>query len=180
MTLTIAQEFSLALVEDRAEQDSFKPLIAKFEELKEVLQSNFKMRRKVSKWYGKTTYTVDPAINLEIEDKITHSSGKYLFITINGCGCVMGLGEIGELKDRLYFIEQPYFPGSNMKNNTCVYIRSGLFGTYDYCLENKITNVQLFSGLIKKYKQFLLENKITNVQLFSELDKKYKQFLVVK
>jgi predicted metal-dependent RNase len=33
--MTIAQEFSLALVEDRAEQFGFEPLIAKFEELKE-------------------------------------------------------------------------------------------------------------------------------------------------
>jgi hypothetical protein len=151
--MTIAQEFSLALIEDRAEQDSFKPLIAKFEELKEVLQSNFKMKRKNSKWYGKTTYTVVPTLNLEIEDKITHSSGKYLFIRISGHGFVMGLGEIGELKDRLYFIEGSFI---NRKDTEVVYITTNMFGTTDFYLENKITNVQLFSILIKKYRDYLV------------------------
>jgi hypothetical protein len=132
--MTIAQEFSLALVEDRAEQDSFKPLIAKFEELKEVLQSNFKMKRKHRKWYGAVTWEVLSAINLELVEKISHSSGKYLFIRINGKGYVMGLGEIGELKDRLYFIE----------------------GKIIMTSQDKITNVQLFVDLIKTYRNYLV------------------------
>jgi hypothetical protein len=151
--MTIAQEFSLALVEDRAEQDSFKPLIAKFEELKEVLQSNFKIKQKHSKWYGKVTYEIKPVLNVEIENKIAHSSGKYLFIRINGCGYVMGLGEIGELKDRLYFIEGSY---THNHDKQVVYITSHMFGTTDYCLEDKITNVQLFVNLIKKYRNYLV------------------------
>jgi hypothetical protein len=151
--MTIAQEFSLALVEDRAEQDSFKPLIAKFEELKEVLQSNFKMKRKHRKWYGAVTWEVLSAINLELVEKISHSSGKYLFIRINGKGYVMGLGEIGELKDRLYFIEGSY---THNHNKQIVHITSHMFGTTDYCLENKITNVQLFVDLIKTYRNYLV------------------------
>ena len=152
--MTIAQEFSLALTNYRAEEDSFKPLLEKFEELKEIIQSNFKMKQKHYKWYGAVTWEVLPAINVSIEDKIAHSSGKYLFIRINNNGYVMGLGEIGDLKDRLYFIE-----GRNInksKDKQVVYITSHMFGTCDFCLEDKITNVQLFSYLIKIYKQYLI------------------------
>ena len=152
--MTIAQEFSLALVAERAEEDSFKPLIAKFEELKEVLQSNFKIKHKHRKWYGKVTYEIKPVLNLEIENKITHSSGKYLFIRINGKGYVIGLGEIGELKDRLYFIEGKIIMTSQGKQ--IVHTTSHMFGTTDYCLEDKITNVQLFVDLIKTYRNYLV------------------------
>ena len=65
----------------------------------------------------------------------------------------MGIGEIGELKGRLYFINGNSFGCRNDK--TVVYITSGMFGISDYCLEDKITNVQLFSSLIKNYKQYI-------------------------
>lgn len=153
MTLTIAQEFSLALVAERAEEDSFKPIIEKFEELKKVLQSNFKITIKERKWYGLSKKVTKPVLSMEIKDKITKNNGdKYLFIRIDGCGYVMGLGKIGELKDRLYFIEGVPFC---TKDKTVVYVTNWMFGTTDYCLENKITNVQLFSELIKRYKKFL-------------------------
>lgn len=154
--MTIAQEFKEALSINQAEEDSFKILIGKFEELKEVLQSNFKITRKEGPWYWTKKNVTKPVINIDIEDKVTHSSGKYLFIRINGGGYVMGLGEIGELKDRLYFIEGRYIHSS--KNKQVVYVTSHMFGSCDFCLEDKITNVQLFSDLIKKYKQYLITN----------------------
>jgi len=153
MTLSIAQEFSLALVEDRAEEDSYKPLIEKFEELKKILQSNFKITDTSRKWYGKKVTETKPVHDVKIEDKIAHSSGKYLYISINRFRYVMGLGEIGELKDRLYFIA----PISNLdsKGKTVVYLTNQMFGTYFHCLEDKITNVQMFVEMLKSYKQYL-------------------------
>jgi hypothetical protein len=150
--MTISQEFSQALVADRAEQESYKPLIEKFEELKEVLQSNFKMKRKHRKWYGSVTWEVLPAIEVELENKFTHNSSKYLFIRINGHGYVMGLGEIGELKDRLYFNRGTMVTGKKQ----VIYAKSHMFGESEYSLEDKITNVQLFSNLIKEYRTYLL------------------------
>ena len=153
--MTIAQEFGTALTDYKAEEDSFKPLLEKFEELKQVLQSNFKMVVESRKWYGKVKYSLNNVINIDIDYKIIHSSGKYLFIRINGRGYVMGLGEIGELKDKLYFIEASAH-SSRSKEKTVVYITNQMFGTYDYCLEDKITNVQLFVMLIKTYKNYLV------------------------
>ena len=154
--MTIAQEFNEALAINKAEEASFTVLINKFDDLKEVLQSNFKITSTSRKWYGKKVSKTRPVIQMDIEDKITHSSGKYLYIRIGGCGYVMGLGEIGELKDRLYFIEGRYIHGS--KGKQVVYVTSHMFGTCDFCLEDKITNVQLFSEIIKKYKQYLITN----------------------
>jgi hypothetical protein len=154
--MTIAQEFTEAIQADRAEEDSFKPLLEKFAELKEVLQSNFKRKETKRTWYGKVKNTINNVISIDIDDKIVHSSGKYLYIRINGGGYVMGLGEVGELKDKLYFIESSMFISSRSKDKTVVYITSGMFGVYDHCLEDKITNVQLFAHLIKRYKIFLV------------------------
>ena len=105
-------------------------------------------------WYWFSKKFTRPTISVEIKERISHSSGKYLAITINGYNYVMGLGEIGELKDRLYFIE-----GSSClrsKDKTIIHCQYNMFNTYDYCLENKITNVQLFSLLIKEYKEYLV------------------------
>ena len=152
--MTISQEFKEALIINKAEADSFKPLLDKFEELKEILQSNFKITTKEGPWCWFKKYVTKPVIYMNIEDKITHRSGKYLFIKIGGTGCVMGLGEVGELKDRLYFIEGRYT--SKSRDKQIVYVTNHMFGTLDYCLEDKITNVQLFSDLIKRYNDYLI------------------------
>lgn len=150
----INQAFKDAINLHNENEKGFLPLIEHFEELKKVLQSNFLMRQKKSTWYGKTNWVVKPTLNLEIEDKITHSTGKYLFIRINGKGYVMGIGEIGELKDELYFC---YGSMITRKNDVIVHITSSMFGTTDYALENKITLVQLFSFLIKEYNNYLVK-----------------------
>ena len=155
--MTISQDFKDALAINKAEDESFFPLIEKFEELKTVLDSNFEVKQKNRNWYGKVTKTTKPLLSLSLEDVITHKTGKYLYIRINGCGYVMGLGEIGELKDKLYFIGTQYY--SNSKDKTTVYITNGFTFTQDYSLEDKITCVQLFSKLIKDYKQYLKETK---------------------
>ena len=150
----INQEFKDALALHRADELLFLPLIEKFEELKKVLESNFLMKRKEKKWYGKSNWVVQSALNVEIETRINHSTGKYLFIRINGTGYVMGIGQLGELKDRLFFCE-----GSiSKRGETIVYITRHMFGTTDYYLENHLTTVQLFSHLIKKYNQYLVGN----------------------
>lgn len=154
--MTLQQDFADAKALHAADELLFLPLLEKFDELKKVLQSNFLMKQKERNWYGKSNWIVKPAINLEIENKIDHSTGKYLFIRINGYGYVMGIGQLGELKDRLYFCVADY--NFNTKDKTIVYINNTLFGGTDYCLESHITSVQLFSHLIKKYNCYLVRN----------------------
>ena len=155
--MTLQQDFADAKALIAADDLLFLPLIEKFEELKKVLQSNFTMKLKEKKWYGKTTWKVEPVLNVDIENKISHSTGKYLFIRINGASYVMGIGQIGELKDRLYFCEGDF--SSRSKSKTVVWVFSNNFGfTTDYCLENNLTTVQLFSRLIKNYRQYLVGN----------------------
>jgi len=152
--MTLQQDFANAKALNSADELLFLPLIEKFEELKKVIESNFLMKQRESKWYGKTTWVVKPALNVEIENKIDHSTGKYLFITINGRGYVMGLGQLGELKDRVYFCTGNF--SSNSTNKTIVHITNTMYNTIDYCLENHLTTVQLFSYLIKEYKNYLV------------------------
>lgn len=155
--MTLQQEFATAKALHSADELLYLPLIEKFEELKKVLRGNFIMKQKDRKWYGKTTWEVKPAIMVDIVEKVNHSTGKYLFIRINGCGYVMGIGQLGELKDRLYFCEGSSLMTSHGK--TIVHITSHMFGwTTDYCLENNLTTVQLFSHLIKKYNDYLVRN----------------------
>jgi lipopolysaccharide biosynthesis regulator YciM len=153
---TIAQEFSVALVNDRAEQETYKPLLEKFEELKQVLQSNFEYRETKRKWYGRKVISKRPLVNMEVEDKFTHITGRYLFISIMGRRYVMGIGEYGDLKGRLYFCDGNIFR-SQSKDKTIVRVDCGMFSTTDYCLEDKITCVQLFAKMIKEYRQYLVK-----------------------
>lgn len=153
--MTITQEFTKALEQDRAERDSFKPLIEKFEELKKVLQLYFKMTKTTRKWYGKRVTEILPVLNVSIAHKLTYRNTPYLFIDINGHDYIMGIGEMGDLKDRLYFISGTTYL-NNKKDSTVVHITSHMFGSMYYLLENKITNVQLFCKLINDYRDYLI------------------------
>lgn len=155
--MTLHQDFADAKALIAADEILFQPLIEKFEELKKVLTSNFLMKHKEHKWYGKTVWVVTSPINIEIADKIDHITGKYLFIRINGYSYVMGIGQRGELYDRLYFCKGSY--PADTKDKTVVYKSYHVFGNTDYYLENNITCVQLFADMIKKYKNYLREGK---------------------
>jgi len=153
---SLAQEFSLALTEARATEASYAPLLEKFEELKEVLQSNFIEERLVSTWIVSKKKVKTPIFNINLEDKFMFKGCRYLYIDINRARYVMALGEIGELKDRVFIIEDSYFKPSKCK--TCVYsTRIGNFRDVNFYLEDKITCVQLFSQFIKNYKPYLVQ-----------------------
>lgn len=153
---SLAQEFSLALIDNRDEEASYAPLLAKFEELKEVLQQNFIEERAVPTWNGFKKKVKTPFFNINLEDKFMFKGCKYLYIDINRARYVMAIGEIGELKDRVFIIEDSYFKPS--KSKTCVYsARIGSFRDANFYLEDKITCVQLFSQFIKNYKQYLVK-----------------------
>jgi hypothetical protein len=151
----INQEFKDAINLYNDNDKRFQPLIEKFEELKKVLESNFVVKYKKIRWYGKSELVTRPALTVQIETKIDHSTGKYLFIRINGLGYVMGIGEYGDLKDRLYFCIGNSFPPS--KKRTFVHMTCDIFHSTEYYLEHKITLVQLFSSLIKSYKEHLVQ-----------------------
>lgn len=150
--MTLQEEFATAKALHSADELLFLPLIEKFEELKKVLRGNFLMKCKETKWYGKVNWVAKPVISVEIEEKICHRTGQYLFIRINRRGYVIGIGQFGDLKDRLFFCEG----GLHIKGETCVHVVHGMINSIEYCLENHITAVQLFSRLIKEYKKFLV------------------------
>lgn len=152
------QEFKEALSVHKSDELRFTKLIDKVEELKTVLQSNFRIKVNKRKWYGKCYIEYMPVLNVSIDEKINHSTGNYLYINIDGNRHVMGIGEIGDLKDKLYFCEGRY---TAPRDSTIVFVCSShvMFNTINYCLEDKITLVQLFSKLIKQYKHFLVEAK---------------------
>lgn len=154
---SLQQNFSDAKALHSADELLFLTLIEKFEELKKILESNFLQKHKTTKWYGKSEWVVTPAIKVELEDKISHNTGKYIFIKINSVGYVMGIGQFGELKDKIYFCEG-FLSSSNKTNKTNVYITDHMFGSNYYFLENHITCVQLFSYLIKKFNYYLIKN----------------------
>jgi hypothetical protein len=152
--ITFIEEFEQAIKNLKSDEDAFILLIQKFEELKQVLESNFRVIKDVRKWYGKKVHIDGTIINMSIEEKINHKSGKYLFISINGYRYVMGIGEIGDLKDKVYFLESSMSHGNKtIINCGC---GGGVYGLNYWCLEDKLTCVQLFSMLIKRYKKFLV------------------------
>lgn len=150
----INQEFQNAVTLYKENEQSFLPLIEKFNEIKDVIRNNFSIETKERNWYGKATFVARPALMVDIKDKFIYDTGRFLVIEIHGMSYVMGIGEYGELKDKLYFCESSLAT----KKKTVIYARSHMFGTDYYCLENKITLVQLFSQLIKKYKHLLIKN----------------------
>lgn len=153
--MSLQQEFADAKALHSADELLFLPLIEKFEELKTILQSNFQVKTTSRKWTGFSTCTKGPAILINIDEKVSHETGKYLLIRINGFGYLMGIEQVGEIKDKLFFCDRRRF-ASEIKNKTLLYSQSGTCFDSHYCLEDKLTCVQFFSDMIKKYKQFLV------------------------
>lgn len=154
MSLTIDQEFKLALHQHNAEQDSFKPLLEKLEELKQVVESNFMRVDVTRKWYGKVVRTKRPGLTTKIESKFIFQNVRYIQFNMGIYRYVVGIGEIGDLKDRLYFIPGKSF--INDSNKTSVLDAPNIFGVTRFYLEDKITCVQMFSKLIHDYKEWLV------------------------
>jgi hypothetical protein len=114
------------------------------------------MKRKHRKWYGVVYWEVLSTMNLELEEKFIHNNTKYLYIRINGVGYVMGLGEVGDLKDKLYFLPRSAYLNNKHVQETVVYTTHQMFGAYYHILEHKQTTVQLFSHFIRTYRDYLV------------------------
>lgn len=144
---TIAQEFSQALTIIKDDEDVFIPLIKKFQELKEVFETNFRDKKQTRNWYGKKVYSDTPALSITLEEHIKYSSGKHLLILIGGFSYVMGLNEKGEL----YFCVSSF-----KKDETTIYSNVDMHGFFFYNYSNKISCVQLFVYIINRYKHYLV------------------------
>lgn len=151
--MQISEEFSLALTEDRYEEESFKPLLEKFEELKEVIHNNFKYSIESRNWYF-VKKVISSNFEISIVEKIYHETGKHLLIRINGNDYVIGMYDNSHrFSGRLYFIPKTMIMD---KDKTLIHITSHMFGENLYYLDNRITNVQFFVHMIKKYRNYLV------------------------
>lgn len=152
--MNLQQEFAKAKELCDIDESEYTPLLEKFEELKTVIESNFRHKEEQRRSFRRTKIVDVPALTVNLIDKIYYENEKYLFVRIGGVGYVMGLGKIGDLKDRVYF-----YHGATTKKHKSNLIHIEIIGclSRDYYTENVLTCVQLFSHLIKYNKKYLVK-----------------------
>ena len=107
------------------------------------------------KWYGKGVHTRQPVFSIEIGHKFIFQNVRYIQFNMGIYRYVVGIGEIGDLKDKLYFIPGKSF-FINESDKTSVLDLANMYGVTRFYLEDKITCVQMFSKLIHDYKEWLV------------------------
>jgi hypothetical protein len=137
-------EFKQAQLERQQYIDSFNPLKEKFKEFKEVLDSKF---IKKGIWWKKDS----SAISCNMVDILKYEEHNYLIIEIGNRYFLMSIGECGDFKDKVYFIDSSLIPQGKVIYELPI-VR---YYTKYYNEKNTLSLVQMFSLLIKEYKEYL-------------------------
>lgn len=153
---SFTKSFNEALIINRKEEESYVPLLEKFKELKDTLEENFKVQVKTEKkLFRKPVYGIKPKLEIELAEKLLINNQPYLFIRINNRSYLMSIGEIGDLKGKVYFLYST--PGNNKDMQSMYKYFYGFYEyEYNFYENNLLTLVQLFSYLIKEYKRYLV------------------------
>jgi hypothetical protein len=154
--MTLQSDFQDSIDIQKEIDKSFDPLVEKFNELKDILDANFSKMENSGILFWKNKKKI-PALFVKIKDKICVDGQSYLEIHIAHYRFLMSIGSYGELKDKVYFIEPTcgiYGHFGKLIHNSHECYEWAVSTRYFYERRTK-TTVQLFSYLIKEYKEYL-------------------------